>query len=93
MEKKEKGTYQFVDAAQHYNVVTICDGFIPPSCDEFVEDFAGMVLATLVDLFSGYDNFGLAEESRDITAFNTSIGSFQHMMLVQGATNSLVQAQ
>ncbi|EEP82145.1 predicted protein [Uncinocarpus reesii 1704] len=93
IEKKKKGMCCFVDAAQHCNVIVIHDVFIPLNCDEFAEEFAGMAIASLVDLFSRYDNSLLAEESRNMTAFNTPISSYQQTALVQGAMNSPAQAQ
>ncbi|EFW13399.1 conserved hypothetical protein [Coccidioides posadasii str. Silveira] len=91
--KKQKDKYYLVDTAHMYNKVTIWNAFIPPNVDKYTEDFSGLVMASLCNLFSGYDNFPLAEESRDMTAIATPIGLFRHMTLVQGAMNSPAQAQ
>jgi len=44
-----------VNAAMAINAVTIRDANLPPSVNEFSEQFAGMKITSLVDFFSGYD--------------------------------------
>ena len=61
------GKYRLINAATYLNAVTIKDASIPPSVDEFSEEFAGYPLVSLMDLFSGYDQCALAPESRDLT--------------------------
>ena len=89
--KKEKGEYRLVNAAMKLNGVTIRDANLPPSVEEFAEEFAGMSMASLVDLFSGYDQMGLAKAFRDMTAFMTPLGLLRMTRLPQGATNSVAQ--
>jgi hypothetical protein len=74
-----------------YNRFTIRDANLPPSADEFAEEFAGCKMSSLIDLFSEYDHVELATESRDLTAFMTPLGLLRHTTLPQGATNSVVQ--
>ena len=59
---------------QPLNAVTIRDACMPPSVDDFSEDFAGYPILTTVDMFSGYDQMTLDERSRDFTAFMTDLG-------------------
>ena len=89
--KKKPGEYRLVNAAMNYNRVTIRDANLPPSSDDFSEEFAGMHILSLVDWMSGYDQIELAVESRDLTAFMTPIGLVRHTTLPQGATNSVAQ--
>jgi hypothetical protein len=89
--KKEKGTYRLIVAAMHMNKVTIRDANMPPNVDEFSEEFAGCVVASLLDIFSGYDQAMLALRSRDMTAFQTPIGLLRLTRLPQGGTNSVAQ--
>ena len=63
--------------------MTIRNAGIRPSVDEFAEEFAGRYL------YSGYDQFQMAVESRDITTMRTPIRLFQMCTLPQGATNSV----
>ena len=73
------------------NRVTIRDANLPPSVDEFSEDFAGCAIASLVDFFSGYDEVELAVQCRDLTAFMTPLGLLRQTRLPMGATNSVAQ--
>jgi hypothetical protein len=89
--KKAVASYRMVLNALRANKVTIRDANLPPSADEFSEHFAGCVIASLVDLFSGYDQFPLAIKSRDMVAFMTSMGLIRPTRLLQGGTNSVAQ--
>jgi hypothetical protein len=83
--------YRLINAAQKYNQHTIRDANLPPDTDGFSEDFAGCEIASLVDVFSGYDQVELDEKSRDLTAFDTPLGLLRQTTLPQGATNSVSQ--
>lgn len=48
---------------------------VRPSVDEFSEEFAGCQMASMIDLFSGYDQIELDVKSRDLTGFQTPIGA------------------
>jgi Reverse transcriptase (RNA-dependent DNA polymerase) len=89
--KKKNGKYRLVNAAMEYNKCTIRDANLPPSVDEFSEEFAGCKLTSLIDFFSGYDQVPLNERSRDLTAFHTPLRLLRQTTLPQGATNSVAQ--
>jgi hypothetical protein len=89
--KKEPGTFRFINVAVEINRHTIRDANLPPSVDEFSEEFAGCKVASLIDFFSGYDQVELDVKSRDLTAFQTPIGLLRQTTLPQGATNSVAQ--
>lgn len=89
--KKQNGKYRMINNAIYINQYTVRDANLPPSVEQFAEEFAGMSLVTLADLFSGYDQVTLAESSRDLTAFWTELGLMRHTTLPQGATNSVAQ--
>ena len=57
---KKAEKYRLINAAQRLNAVTIKDASLPPSADDFNEEFAGFPLLSLLDLFSGYDQCILA---------------------------------
>ena len=44
VEKKQTGSYRFINDVQPLNKVTIRDSGMPPSVDEFSEDFAGYLI-------------------------------------------------
>ncbi|EKD12134.1 gag-pol polyprotein [Drepanopeziza brunnea f. sp. 'multigermtubi' MB_m1] len=48
-------------------------------------------MASLVDLYSGYDQQTLYQSSKDFTAFFTPLGLFRCTTLPQGAINSVAQ--
>jgi hypothetical protein len=90
-EPKGEGKYRLINAAMEINRVTIKDANLPPSADEFAEEFAGMLVGSFVDFFSGYDQMGLAEKFRDMTAIYTPLGLLRQTTILQGATNSVSQ--
>ena len=83
--------YRLINAAMWLNKRTIRDATLPPTADEFAERFAGMLMVTLADLHSGYDQMTLDKRDRDMTAFHTPIGLLRLTSLPQGATNSVAQ--
>lgn len=91
VKKKEKGKYRIVNAALEMNKVTIRDANLPPSVDEFSEEFAGCVMSSLIDFFSGYDQVPIDVTSRDMTAFMTPVGLVRQTSLPMGATNSVAE--
>lgn len=91
MKKKGVDKYRMVNAAMSINKVTIRDANLPPAVDKFSEEFAGMAVASLIDFFSGYNQVTLAEECRDLTAFQTPIGLLRQTTLPQGATDLVAQ--
>ena len=63
---------------------------MPPNVEEFSEEFGNMVVATVVDLFSSYDQLPLHVEDRDLTAFMTyAFGLLRNTTVPIGATNSV----
>ena len=86
---KKNGTLRFIQDLQPVNKVTIRNAGIGPSVDEFAEAFAGRSIYSIGDLYSGYDQFQLAVDSRDITTMRTPIGLVRMCTLPQGATNSV----
>ena len=91
VKKSTPGKYRLVNVAVELNRVTIRDANLPPSADEFSEEFAGCTISSLIDFFSGYDQVELDKESRDLTAFMTPLGLMRMTTLAQGATNSVAQ--
>ena len=75
------------------NGVTIRNAGIGPIVDEFAEEFAGRAVYSIGDLYSGYDQFQLAEGSRDITTMRTPLGLMRMCTLPMGATNSVAHMQ
>jgi hypothetical protein len=47
----------------------ICDANILPNMDKFSKEFTRCVMASLLNIFLGYNQALLALKSRDLTAF------------------------
>jgi hypothetical protein len=73
------------------NKVTIRDSGMPPSVDEFSEDFARYPITSAIDYFSGYYQIPLDKSSRGLTAFMSLLGLVRMTRLPQGWTNSVAE--
>ena len=78
-----------VHSLEELNRVTIQHSGVPPLPDELAETFGGRVCGAMLDLFVGYDNRALAEDSRDYTTFQTPFGLMRLTKLPMGWTNSV----
>ena len=65
--KKDPGEYRFINDVQLLNKVTIRDSGMPPSVDEFSEDFAGYPILSAIDYFSGYYQIPLDKSGHDLS--------------------------
>ena len=86
---KKNGTLRFIQDLQPVNRVTIRNAGIGPTIDEFAEAFVGRSIYSVGDLYSGYNQFQLDVESRDITTMRTPLGLVRMCTLPQGGTNSV----
>lgn len=91
--KKSSNKYRIVHDLQPLNSVTIRDAGLPPPVEEILDSFIGRETYALLDLMGGYDQRLLAEESRDLTTFQSPIGPLRLTRLPQGATNSVQEYQ
>jgi hypothetical protein len=90
---KKNGSLRIVHDLQPLNSVTIKDAASMPYVELFVEQSAGQAIYSMMDLFVGFDHRALAEDSRDLTTFQTPLGTFRLMVLPQGWTDSLAVFQ
>jgi hypothetical protein len=86
---KKNGTLRFIQDLQPVNKVTIRNVGIGSTIDEFAEAFAGRSIYSVGDLYSGYDQFQLAVESRDLTTMRTPLSLVRMCTLPQGGTKSV----
>ena len=86
---KKNGKLRPVHDLQPLNAVTVKDASLPPGVEQFTERCGGRVIYTLADIFVGYDHRPLAEESRDLTTFQTPLGPHRLTVLPMGWTNSV----
>ncbi|KAL3696746.1 hypothetical protein R1sor_010822 [Riccia sorocarpa] len=90
---KKSGALRFIQDLQPANSVTIRNLGTGPIVDEVADAFAGRAIYSIGDLYSGYDQFQLALESRDLTTIRTPLGLMRMCTLPQGATNSVAHMQ
>jgi len=64
-----------------------------PYVELFVEQCVGCSIYFMMDLFVGFDHRVLAEESHDITTFQTPLGTYRLTVLPQGWTDLLAVFQ
>src|SRR5436305_5342742 len=74
VKKKKPGEYRLINLATPMNIVTRRDTNLPLLADKFTDKFARCYIASLVDLYSRYDQMLLNPKSRDLTAFFTPLG-------------------
>ena len=55
VKKKKPGEYKLINSAMYLNIVTRRDANLPPSIDEFADEFIGYYIISLVNLYSGYN--------------------------------------
>ncbi|CAM6098716.1 unnamed protein product [Calypogeia fissa] len=91
--RKKNGSLRFIQDMQLPNKVTIRNVGVGPLVDEFAEEFSSRAIYSMGDLFLGYDQFQLAEGSRDIMTMRTPLGLLRMCTLPQGATNSVAHMQ
>jgi hypothetical protein len=73
VKKKKPGEYRLINLATHLNAIIRRDTNLPPSINEFADEFTGYYIISLVDLYSGYNQMLLHPKSRDLTIFFTPL--------------------
>ena len=87
--KKDGKSLRLVHSLEPLNAVTIAHSGLPPATEELAVKFAGRACGGMFDLYVGYDERLLAEESRDMTTFQTPFGALCLVTLPMGWTNSV----
>ena len=73
------------------NKIIIRDVNLLLNCEDFTENFADMTVSSLLDFYADYDQMKLNEESRDMTAFQTSLELLRMTTILMKVTNSVEQ--
>jgi hypothetical protein len=87
--KKDKTKLRLVHDLQPLNAVVIKDSAVPPTIEPYAESFGGRACYGMFDLFVGFDQRPLAPQSRDLTTFQTPLGTFRLTCIPMGYTNSM----
>ena len=87
--KKDGKSLRIVHDLQPLNAVAIKDSGVPPMLEQYAESFGGRGCYGMFDLFVGYDQRGLNNKSRDLTTFQTPLGTYRLTSIPMGYTNSM----
>jgi hypothetical protein len=87
--KKDGKSLRIVHSLEPLNEVTIAHSGLPPGTETLAAQFAGRACGGMFDLYVGYDERTLSEESRDLTTFQTPFGALRLVTLPMGWTNSV----
>ena len=87
--KKDGKSLRIVHDLQPLNAVAIKDAGLPPMVEQYAESFGGRGCYGMFDLFVGFDQRKLATISRDLTTFQTPLGTFRLTSIPMGYTNSM----
>ena len=87
--KKDGKSLRIVHSLEPLNAVTIAHSGVPPATEDLAMKMAGRACGGMLDLYVGYDERLLAEESRDLTTFQTPYGAMRLVTLPMGWTNSV----
>ena len=87
--KKDGKSLRIVHSLEPLNAVTIAHSGLPPGTEDLAMHFSGRACGGMLDLYVGYDERMLAEESRDMTTFQLPYGAMRLVTLPMGWTNSV----
>jgi hypothetical protein len=87
--KKDGKSLRIVHSLEPLNAVTIAHSGVPPATEDLAAHFAGRACGGMFDLYVGYDERQLDEQSRDLTTFQTPFGAMRLVTLPMGWTNSV----
>ena len=82
--KKEKGKWRMCIDYRLVNKKIVADKFPLPRIDEILDGLGRARYFSVLDLFQGFHQIPLDEESRDLTSFSTDTGSFRWKVLPFG---------
>ena len=80
--KKDGKSLRIVHSLEPLNQVTVKHARVMLFIDQIGEHFSGRTCSRMLDLYVGYDKWGLAENSRDLTTFQSPFRALQLVTLV-----------
>ena len=89
--KKKSESYRMMNATMHINRVIIRNVNMSSNVNEFAEEFDDMIVISLIDLLSDYDQIALNERDRDMTAIQTLLRLLRQTTVLQETINSMTQ--
>jgi hypothetical protein len=86
--KKDGHSLRLVHSLEPLNAITIKDAASPPMTDAIAEAFACRAAYSAFDLYVSFDHRQLAQQSRDLTTFQSPLGALRLTVIPMGYTNS-----
>ncbi|GBG85269.1 hypothetical protein CBR_g39837 [Chara braunii] len=90
---KPNRTLRWVQDLQRLNAVTVRDAGGLPNADALLESCVGRPIISLIDLYSGYDQFPVYAPDRPVAAMHTLRGLIHINVAPQGWTNAVAMVQ
>ena len=91
IDKKVKNKYQMINVIMNMNEVIIRDANLSFNIKKFLKKFASMLITSLIDFFSDYDQITLVKKCQNLTIFMISLELLKMIKLSQKIINSIVQ--
>jgi len=85
---KKNGKWRLCSDYRKLNSMTVPDSYSLPNIDEIFSSLGGAKIFSTLDLFSGYHQIRMAEDSIDLTSFTTKFGNFVYKVMPFGLTGA-----
>jgi len=85
---KKNGKWRLCTDYGKLNSMTVPDSYSLPNIDESFSSLGGAIIFSTLDLFSGYHQIRIAEDSIDLTSFTIKYGNFMYKVIPFGLTGA-----
>ena len=86
--RKKNGKWRLCSDYRKVNDLIVPNVYSLPNIEEIFDSLAGAIIFSTLDLFSGYHQILMAEDSIDITGFTTKFANFVYKVMLFGLTGT-----